>query len=228
MAIEDELLSSWGGLFQEMVYGGHACHAGKRGNEGLFAHRQHWLPDLVWNPPDTEAANIELLRRYLRGYGPATIQDFSFWRGTKAGNGRRWLQSLQNEITEVDVDGQTMLLLADDLDILQAIEATEWPIRLLYRFDPYLLAHKDKSWLIDMKYYKRVWQVAGHIEGTVLDLGRIVGTWRYDRKGSGLVVTVFPFGRLRRGVRTAVRQQAKAVAQFFDLPLHDLQWTTST
>jgi hypothetical protein len=55
-----------------------------------------------------------------------------------------------------------------------------------------------------------------------------VGTWRYDRKGSGLVVTVFPFGRLRRGVRTAVRQQAKAVAQFFDLPLHDLQWTTST
>jgi hypothetical protein len=224
MAIDDELLSSWGGLFQEMVYGGHACHAGKRGNEGLFAHRQHWLPDLVWEPPDTEAANIELLRRYLRGYGPATLQDFAYWRGAGVGNGRRWLQSLQNETTEVDVDGQTMLLLADDLDILQAIEATEWPIRLLYRFDPYLLAHKDKSWLIDMKYYKRIWQAAGHIEGTVLDLGRIVGTWRYDRKGGGLVVTVTPFGRLRRGVRTAVRQQAAHLAKFFDLALRDVQW----
>jgi hypothetical protein len=30
------------------------------------------------------------------------------------------------------------------------------------------------------------------------------------------------------GCARAVRQQAQAMSQFFALPLHDLQWTTST
>lgn len=31
-------------------------------------------------------------------------------------------------------------------------KATQWPTRLLYRFDPLVLALRDKSWLVDMRY----------------------------------------------------------------------------
>jgi hypothetical protein len=225
--IADELLSSWGGLFQELVYRGYACHAGKRGNEGLFAHRQQWLPDLAWQPPPLEEANVELLRRYLAAYGPATIQDFAFWRGTGVGNGRRWLKLLRTEVMEVAVGDTTMLLLSQDIDELCEPVPEEWPLQLLYRFDPLLLAHKDKSIWLDDRFYKRVWRSAGHIEGTVVDRGRIVGTWRYDRQGSGLAVTVMPFGRLRRGIRGAIRQKAKGIAAFFEQPLSDLRYETA-
>ena len=48
------------------------------------------------------------------------------------------------------------------------VTAEEWPVQLLYRFDPLLLAHKDKSCWLDMTFYKRVWQTAGHIEAFML------------------------------------------------------------
>ncbi len=33
------------------------------GNEGRFAHRNKWLPDLDWNPPSIEEANLTLAKR---------------------------------------------------------------------------------------------------------------------------------------------------------------------
>ena len=39
---------------------------------------------------------------------------------------------------------------------------SSWPVRLLHRFDPMLLALKDKSWLIEDEHYKRVWGAGGH------------------------------------------------------------------
>lgn len=77
---DEEHLSPWGGVFSDLVRQGYACHAARSG-EGLFAHRTHWRPDLRWEPPDPDAANVEMLRRYLRAYGPATVQDYAHWRG---------------------------------------------------------------------------------------------------------------------------------------------------
>ena len=34
-------------------------------NEGKFAHREVWLPDLKWDPPTSAAANQDFARRYL-------------------------------------------------------------------------------------------------------------------------------------------------------------------
>jgi uncharacterized protein YcaQ len=219
--LHEAFFSSWGGIFSDLVRYGYACHAGQVGNEGRFAHREYWLPDLAWQPPPGEEANITLLRRYLRAYGPATLHDFAYWRYARMADARRWLALLADEVVEVLVAGTSMLALREDVAALQVEppSAAAWPVRLLYRFDPLLLAHKDKSWLIDMAYYKRVWQAAGHIEGVTLQHGRITGAWRYDRKGGGLVITVYPFGKVTKKTQTAVRRHAKGVARFFGLPL---------
>ncbi len=144
-------LSAWGGLFSDLVRQGYACHAGQMGNEGRFAHREHWLPDLEWNPPPPAEANQEIVRRYLRAYGPATLQDFAYWRGTQAATARKWFAALGDEVAEVDVAGQPMLARRADLDALAAAppERDAWPIHLLYRFDPLLLGLRDKSWIVD-------------------------------------------------------------------------------
>ena len=40
-----------------------------------------WLPDVdVWSP-DVEEARAEVARLYLRSYGPATVEDLSWWSG---------------------------------------------------------------------------------------------------------------------------------------------------
>lgn len=222
--LDEDHFSSWGGIFRDLVYRGYACHAQRVGSEGKFAHRDNWLPNLKWTPPPFDAANIEITWRHLHAYGPATIQDIAYWRGTAQRNVRKWLATLGEAVTEVEVEGQPMRALVHDLDALQETppSAEEWPVHLLYRFEPILLGHKDKSWIIDMDFYKRIWRPAGHIEGIVLDHGRVVANWRYDRQGNGLVVTIKPFTTLRAAAKTAVSHRAQALARFFDLPLQDL------
>lgn len=214
-------LSSWGGIFVDLVRHGYACHAPRAGGEGRFAHREHWLPDLEWNPPPVEQANVEIARRYLRTYGPATAQDIAYWRGTKLSQARQWLTTLQNDLIEVTVADQPRFVLKEDLDPLyeRLPEREAWPVRMLYRFDPLLLAHKDKSWLVPAEQYKRVWRPAGHIEGTLLEHGHLIGTWRYKRTSRRLTITLSPFAPLPAHVKAAAEQQAQGVADFFGLEL---------
>lgn len=221
LPLDEHHLSPWGGIFAGLVQRGYACHAGQRGGEGRFAHREVWLPDLEWRPPATLDANAELLRRYLAAYGPATLADFAYWRGATLAEARTWLAKLDGQVATVEANGQTKLILHADLDDLRTPppEPDAWPVRLLYRFDPFLLATKDKTWVVDPEHYNRVWRPAGHIEGTLLVHGRILGTWRYDRRGRGLVITIQPFRRLNRGLRRAVMEQAAGVASYFGLPL---------
>jgi len=225
LALDDDHLSPWGGIFADLVRRGYACHCGRSENEGMFAAREFWLPELTWNPPAAEAANLEALRRYLHVFGPSTVKDFAYWRGAKITNAHRWWGMLQDGLVEVDVDGAAQTMLRDDVDDLLAAPAdAPWPLHMLYRFDPLLLAHKDKQWIVPATHYSQVWRPAGHIEGIVLVGGQAAATWRYDRKGSGLIITVQPFRKLTKTVQKQIGRTAVQIAGFFGTPLTDLRW----
>ena len=222
--IEDEAhLSPWGGIFADLVRRGYACHAARDG-EGLFAHRAIWRPDLAWNPPDSDTANIEVLRRYLRTFAPATVHDFAYWRGVPLEQARRWWAAIEPELAPVQVDGAELAVLRDDLDdLLTPADALRGRVHMLHRFEPLLLGHKEKRWIVPASHHKQVFRIAGHIEGVVLDAGCAVATWRYTRKARGLTITLEPFKKLPQRVRRAVEKQSQRVAAFFDLPLQEVE-----
>jgi hypothetical protein len=224
LPISDELLSPWGGIFADLVRLGYACHYGRSEGEGRFVARERWLPDLVWEPPDPTTANVTVVRRYLTAYGPSTLHDFAYWRGIATSHARAWFKELMPELAEVEVEGQTAYLLKSEMENgdLAAPPAEAWPVRLLYRFDPYLLAHRSKDWVVPPPFYRNVFRPAGHIEGIVVVRGQAAGTWRYDRKGSGLIITVNPFKALPKYVLKQVEKRAKEIAAFFHLPLAEL------
>lgn len=224
LPLTDELLSAWGGIFADLVRHGYACHSGQSEGEGRFVARERWLPDLLWEPPDPDEANVTVLRRYFAAYGPATPADFAYWRGVTNAQTKAWLQQLLPELMEVEVEGQTGYLPKEAIDdaMQPSPPADSWPVRMLYRFDPYLLAHRSKDWVVPPEHYKRVWRPAGHIEGVVLVRGQAAATWRYDRKGSGLIITVNAFKKLPQYGKKQVEKRAKQIAAFFHLPLNDL------
>jgi hypothetical protein len=223
LALPEALMSPWGGVFAELARQGLACLARWEGGEARYAHREHWLPSLAWAPPKEEEALAELARRYFRAYSPASVNDLAHWLGAGVAAARRAIASLGAELAETSAG----YAFADDLDELAASppERETWPVRLLGRFDPLLLAHKDKDWIVPEPHYARVWRPAGHIEAVVLDHGRAVATWRYDRVGAGsLRVRVFPFrARLPVRVSKAIKRQAKSVAAFFGLKLDEVR-----
>lgn len=227
LPLSDELLSPWGGIFADLVRLGYACHAPRSEGEGRFVARERWLPDLEWSPPDPHDANRTLARRYFAAYGPATLDDFAYWRYARVGQARAWIAEFADELVEVEVDGRPAgWLLRQDAEIAQEAPPPPeaWPVIMLYRFDPHLLAHRGKDWVVPAAHYNAVWRPAGHIEGVVLAHGQAVATWRYARKGRSLDIQVKPFGRLPRGVKGAVKKRAQGVADFFGLTLGDVNF----
>lgn len=221
-----EMLSSWGGVFAELVRRGHAVHARPEGSEGRFAARSHWLPDLAWSPPEGLEANAELARRYLRAYGPASVRDFAYWRGARIADAAAAIAKLGREARVVRLDGEELLAHEDDVDALEAKppSADEWPVKMLYRFDVYLLAHREKSWVVPSVHRARVWRPAGHIEGVVLVRGAAVATWRYERDERAVRIDVAPFGRVAKGVHREIERCAGGVAEYFGAPLGDVRF----
>ena len=98
------------------------CAAGR----GSWASSQYrWAPLESWCPDgladwDTEAAEVELARRWLAAFGPATAEDLRWWAGWSAGQVKRVLTRLRP--TEVDLDGVTGLVLSGDLEPVPAPE----------------------------------------------------------------------------------------------------------
>ena len=137
---------------------------------------------------------------------------------------RQALATLADEVTNVQLGEQALILLKEDLEALYEPPPprAEWPVHMLYRFDPLLLAHKDKGWLVDPVYYKRVWRPAGHIEGTIVEHGCLIGTWRYKRTSRHLSITIDPFQPLPQHVKSIVEEKAEAIADFFGLQLAEL------
>jgi hypothetical protein len=117
-------------------------------------------------------------------------------------------------------------LAADVAELTAPVDAQSWPLHMLYRFDPLLLGHKDKSWIVPPAHYSRVWRPAGHIEGVLLARGQAVGAWRYVRKGSKLDIVVQPFRQPSKRLVAQVERTAARVAAFFGAQPGAVEWVT--
>src|SRR5205085_761551 len=124
-------------------------------------------------------------------YGPATFADFAYWTQGSIIKAKRAWQQVLPELTEVEVkDQNTPHYIYGE---------TNWhttkrsPVRLLPKFDPLVMGHKDKSLFLDANLKDRVFRKAGQVEATVLADLKLRGTWRTIRKGKVLRFEIEPF-----------------------------------
>ena len=131
---------------------------------------------------DTETAQAELLRRYLRAFGPATLTDIRWWTGWRVGETRRALEAV--DAREVAVgDGSGHLLPDDD----EAEAVGEW-VALLPSLDPTVMGWKDRTWYLG-DHAAALFDRNGNAGPTVWADGRIVGGW--GQRESGQIVWRF-------------------------------------
>ncbi len=172
----------------------------------------------IWtvSRPDTQpgAARLELARRYLHVFGPATAEAFAKWAGIGAPQARRAFSTLGDSLTPVRTPIGDGWILTSDEPTFRAPAGPAPPARLLPSGDAYFLlweagrellvpeaAHRDTLWT------SRVWP------GAVLVGGDVVGTWRR----AGHEVSVQAWRRLAPDERAAVESEAAS------LPLPDLR-----
>jgi hypothetical protein len=124
-----------------------------------------------------DAAQAELVRRWLRAFGPGTAADLQWWTGWTAGELRRALT--QVDTVEVELDGTTGLVLSDDLDEVPAPEP--W-VALLPALDPTVMGWTQRDWFLG-EHGPALFDRSGNAGPTVWWDGRIVGGWAQRADG---------------------------------------------
>ena len=174
------------------------CFAPRTGNKAPFVLVDEWLgnpiPDI-----DPEVARADLLRRYLRCYGPSNRADFAAWVGINAGDTDPWWSLIEDELTQVEF-GRKLWILTEDLHALRSAPKPKG-VRLLPPRDPYTQM-RDRETIVDKKYHREVWKTVGE-PGAVLANGEVTGIWWPRKSGRKLTITIKRFdAKARQGVAT--------------------------
>lgn len=153
---------------------------------GVFQAADTWL-GRSFAPADP----VALVRRYLRGYGPATIKDAQTWAGTDLREGFAALKAVDKYY-----------------DLPKPPSGGAPPPRLIPAFDNLVLAHHDRDRIIDQAHRAKVTSKNLQVAATFLVGGRVAGTWKYE-KGK---LALSPFGKLAKADVAFLEAEAAAAA----------------
>lgn len=163
---------------------------------------------------DPGVAHADLARRYLAAYGPAAPGDLRWWAGWNARQVKGALTALGDEAARVEVDGVEMLVLAGELDALEATEPDAGRgTRLLPVWDSWFMGYRDRSRQVAEADYGNVYDKAGNGTSTVIADGVAAGVWELEEADeSAVAVRVAPFGRAGKDWWAGVEESAARIA----------------
>jgi len=152
-----------------------------------------------------------LVRRYLAAFGPASAADVQTWSGLRAlGDVLEGMDDLER------FDGSKGRTLYDLPDAPRPDADAPAPVRFLPEFDNLVLAHADRTRLLDEQHRPRVVTKNLRVKATFLLDGRVAGTWKSERKGKKATLALEPFGKLRRPDVSALEREGEALLRFVE------------
>jgi hypothetical protein len=196
------------------------CFSGRIGKQPAFSLLDEWVPSArVLERP---AALAELARRYFRGHGPATAQDFAGWAGLAMSEAREAIESVASELEQARIGDASCWF----LPVKRAARSSMRAVHLLPAFDEYLLGYKDRSAVLDRLSAPRVLPPGGGMFlPTLLVNGRVVGTWSRRTGKQAVVVTAKPFTPLTKADIAKLRREVGRYGDFLGLAA-ELKLTT--
>jgi Winged helix DNA-binding domain len=175
---------------------------------------ERWLPDGI-EEMSVDDARAELVRKWLRAFGPGTLDDITWWTGWSLASTRKALAAI--ETVEVDLDGGgSGYVLADDLE---SSETPEPWVTLLPALDATTMGWKDRDWYLG-GYRAALFDRAGNAGPTIWVDGRIVGGWAQQPDGE---IAPYILEDVGTETRLAIEREAARLADWI-APAH-IRWT---
>jgi hypothetical protein len=176
----------------------------ERRRADLYGLAEHWLPPSEATEPE---GLVHLLRRYLQGFGPATLEDAANWAG------------VPKHVLQPAVAGLKLRRFRDEsgrelLDLPRAPlpdPDTPVPVRFLPTWDAILLTHARRTLVMPEAYRPLVFSTkTPQSVPTFMVDGAVAGTWRFEGGG----IKLHPFETLSRGTRKELEEEAERLAAF--------------
>jgi len=150
---------------------------------GSWISTQHrWAPMAAWGaarePVPAAEARTEVLRRYLRTFGPATEADAKWWTGWTLGHTRAALAAVG--AVEVELDTGTAWALPDDLAPTPPVGP--W-VALLPSLDATPMGWTEREWYLG-PHKPHLFDTRGNVGPSIWCDGRVVGAWAQRKDGT--------------------------------------------
>ncbi len=163
---------------------------------------------------EPDAARVELVRRYLSAFGPATRADVASWSGMRGRDIGPAVEALEPDLVRFQDERRRALL-----DIrgapLPSADAPA-PPRFLPKWDNALLAYAppERVRILPEPFRKTVIRKNGDVAPTFLLDGFVAGTWSVERKTRSARLRLEPLRRLSRDERDELRAEGEALLRF--------------
>ena len=182
------------------------------GGPWAFGYRPSYMSSTTPHTPlDRAASDIalqSLVRRYLEGFGPASVADIGQFGLIQRGRVKLAIEALGDKLEKLEgPDGKALY---DVPGGLRPDEETPAPSRLLPMWDSTLLAYADRSRVIPPEYRKIVIRMNGDTLPTLLVDGYVAGIWRTVDDG----VEATAFHKLPAKVWKELGVEARALTKF--------------
>lgn len=185
----ERLRSGWGELLQPAALMGTLCFGPPRGGNVTFVRADEWIGG--WSAADPDEARREVLRRYLRTFGPAKPADFARWSGFGNPAAKELFAAAELELVEVE-GTRVWLAVGDDGDF----DADPRGIRLLPQYDTYVIGFRPREPLVPEPVNERIKQdPKGRFEtvtgmATLVVDGVVSGLWRRAKRGDDVAIDI--------------------------------------
>lgn len=173
-----------------------------------------WDASRIWaipaKPPkaDVEEARLELARRFLGWFAPASLERFAWWSGVEPVDAKTTWRGLEKELVPVELDEERRYVLVSDEGQLKKARPVNG-VRLIPHGDPFIkidarLVVDDPKLRLEIfprpKTKSDFWPVSG---GVLVD-GRFRGSWARQQRR----VTVNMWKRVPHSVSESIEQEA--------------------
>jgi Winged helix DNA-binding domain len=182
-------------------------------NDGTWTtSRPRWATVAGWlsepaEPMPADAARAELTRRWLRTFGPATVEDIKWWFGTTLTAIRKALADVG--AVAVELQGGHGYALPDDLE--PEPDVPPW-CALLPGLDVTTMGWYQRDWYLG-EHRGQIFDTNGNAGPTAWWNGRVVGGWYQD---SGARVQLQLLEDPGRDARRALQRRADQLTAWLD------------
>jgi hypothetical protein len=178
----------------------------ERRRADLYGLAEEWLKP----SKATEAEGLRhLVGRYLRGFGPASINDVASWAGLAVTKLRPVIERLTLRRFRDEQGGELLDLPRAPLPAAD----TNAPVRFLPTWDATLLVHARRTQILPERYRSLVFHTKNpQSVSTFLVDGSVAGTWRYEDGR----VRLDPFDGVERRAKRELEEEAGRLAAWHE------------
>jgi hypothetical protein len=220
-----------------------ASHA--RSTTTAYALLDKWVKGFTLEDMSEEEAVNQMTHRYIDRFGPASVDDISWWLSITKARARTAVEAFEDDVVEVDVGGAKKMMTPKDLELAASLEAPPEPVIWLLPYEDHLpKAFIDRSWYLseDMKSYvfpklrEHYWppeclpppsdvkvtgatNASGEIRPTIWVNGEVVGRWESESKERNYVVSYNILEKVHAKYDNMISERARELEDFVNTRL---------